>query len=101
MSVTVARDTELVVILYGYNHFGLGWLYLMYGKFHKHKTNLSLDITNEVFLNNRNLDQAMDFLKYLFCFIKPPSTHLRAWILNFFYFIVPAILSQRLSHSIS
>ena len=67
MSVTVVKDTELVVILYGYNHFGLGWLHIIYGKSHKHKTNLSLDITNEVFffffLNNRNLDQAMDILK--------------------------------------
>lgn len=73
----------------------------MYGKFHKHKTNLSLDITNEVFFNNRNLDQAMDILKCQFCFIKPASTHLKPWILNFFYFIVPVVLSQRLKHSIS
>lgn len=100
MAVTVVKDTELVVILYGYNHFGLGWLHIIYGKSHKHKMNLSLDITNEGFFNNRNLDQAMDILKYLFCFIKPPSTHLRAWILNVFYFIVPAVLLQRLKHSI-
>ena len=49
MAVTVVKDTELVVILYGYNHFGLGWLHIIYGKPHKHKTNLSLDITNEGF----------------------------------------------------